>query len=66
MRSFETAYKSTMSINYAIDPRQERRTLFEVTDVATSERDTNFVEFGGRHRASGVIFFFALSNVTHI
>jgi hypothetical protein len=56
-----------MSQRYdALDTRQDRRTLFKVTDVATSERDANFVEFSGGHGASGVVFLFTLSDVTHL
>ena len=46
--------------------KQETRTLFKVLDVAASEGDANFVEFRGGHGAGGVVFFFTLSDVTHI
>jgi hypothetical protein len=45
---------------------QEGRTLLKVPDIAASKRDANFVEFRGGHGPSGVIFFIALSDVTHV
>ena len=43
-----------------------RRTLLEVLDVAARERDTDFVDLGLGHRgASGIVFLFSLSDVTH-
>ena len=45
---------------------QEGRTLLKVPDVAASEGDANFVEFCGGHGAGGVVFFIALSDVTHV
>ena len=46
--------------------REERHTLFEILDIATGEGDANFVEFcGGQGSTGRVIFFFALSDVTH-
>ena len=45
---------------------QEKRTLLKVPDVAASEGDPNFVEFCGGHGAGGIVFFIALSDVTHV
>ena len=46
--------------------REERRTFFEILDIAAGEGDANFVEFCGRQRSTGrVVLFFALSDVTH-
>ena len=45
---------------------EERHTLFEVLDVAACESDANFVEFcGGQGSTGRIVFFFALSDVTH-
>ena len=52
--------------NSTRDEEQRVRTLFKVLDVAASEGNANFVEFRGRHGAGGVVFLFALSDVTHI
>ena len=45
---------------------QEERTLLKVPDIAAGEGDANFVEFCGGHGAGGVVFFIALSDVTHV
>jgi len=46
--------------------REERHTLFEVLDIATSEGDANFMEFcGGQGSLRCVVFLFAFSDVTH-
>lgn len=50
----------------AFETMQEGRTLLKVPDIAASKRDANFVEFRGGHGPSGVIFFIALSDVTHV
>jgi hypothetical protein len=45
---------------------QGGRTLLKVPDVAASEGDADFVEFRSGHCASSVVFFIALSDVTHV
>ena len=69
MRSFETALMRSYVKHWLYDIRetiQDGRTLLKVPDVAASEGDAYFVEFRGRHCTGGVVFFIALSNVTHV
>ena len=69
IRSFETAHIRSYVKHRLDDIRetmQEERTLLKVPDVTASEGDANFVEFCSGDRASGIIFLFALSDVTHI
>ncbi len=69
MRSFETAHIQSCVKHRLDDIRetmQEGRTLLKVPDVAASEGDANFVEFCGGHGAGGIVFFIALSDVTHV
>jgi len=41
--------------------------LFQVSDITAGERDPDFVNFCTRHwSTSGVVFFFTLSDVTHV
>jgi len=41
--------------------------LFQVSDITAGERDPDFVNFCTRHWSTGgVVFFFALSDVTHV
>jgi len=39
--------------------------LFEVANVGARERNTNFVNFGRRNGAGGIIVLFSLGDVTH-
>ena len=56
-----------MSPHSTQDARARRgRTLFKVLDVAACEGDADLVEFGGGHGADSIVFFFALSDVTHV
>jgi len=69
MRSAETAHIQSC-VKHGLDDiretMQEKRTLLKVPDVAASEGDPNFVEFCGGHGAGGIVFFIALSDVTHV
>ena len=68
MRSPQTI-RNPQKIRKAGGARKEgtRRTLLQVGNVAASERDADFVDFGAGHGGtSSVIFFFTLSDVTHL
>ena len=67
MRSFETVHIHRCD-KHQRDTKEEQdeRTLFKVLDVAAREGDADFVEFCGGHGAGSIVFFFALSDVTHI
>lgn len=43
-----------------------KRTLFEILDVATSERDADLVDFSTDLTGGVTEFFFTLSDVAHV
>lgn len=40
-------------------------TLFQVLDIAARQSNANFVDFRRRNSTSCIVFFLALSDVTH-
>jgi hypothetical protein len=64
MRSVETALQGSIENEGII---RIARTLLQVPNVAAGKRDPDFVDFCTGHWGTGsVVFFFTLSDVTHV
>ena len=67
IKSLETGYETPRVNKASLGQETPRRTFFEVLDVATGQRDADFVQFCGRDGRPGrvIVFLTLRSDVTH-